>query len=266
MHGCGGLPLESFNRSVPPGWKPYQQHYPYRRWLERLRLWYRQTDLDATQSGPAVASRLTGRPFNIAMATQITTQLGTVLRGDAALAHEGEGAQYDGNGVLLQAATEGGLQTLLRELTRRYGADAQQLAGASIDTFLELRRGRLPLLEYITEHEYTLDEAHHLSGFELNQVGKSWFLFKHAGLDQARHDQLLLLIGHDLTRYEELKQHLERITKAAQPASVQCSQLSSSGQAPRKAQDADKHIEAERPGSAADQSDANYRAPSCRKR
>ena len=109
MHTGGGLPLESFNRSVPPGWKPYQQHYPYRRWLERLRLWYRQTDLDATQTGPAVASRLTGRPFNIAMATTITTQNGTVLRGDAALAHEGE----EVDPTTGAAATEGGLQALL---------------------------------------------------------------------------------------------------------------------------------------------------------
>ncbi len=138
------------------------------------------------------------------MATTVTTQNGTVLRGDAALTHKGELVDPTAGA----AATEGGLQTLLRELTRRY------------DAFLDLRRGRLPLLEYITEHEYTLDEANHLSGFELNAVGRSWFLLKHAGLDQARHDQLLLLIGQDLTRYEVLKQHLERIAKAAQPATL----------------------------------------------
>ena len=86
-HGAGssgGLPLESFSRSVPPGWKPHLTHYPFRRFLERVRLWFRQTDLDATQLGPALAARLQGRPFNQAMALAITRQDGTVLRGDYA--------------------------------------------------------------------------------------------------------------------------------------------------------------------------------------
>ena len=175
MNSGGGLPLESFTRGVPPGWRPYLAHYPYRRWLERLRLWFRQTDLDATQQGPSVAARLTGRPFNIAMALQVTTQAGRLLRGDDALAHEGEAAQFDAAGNVIAAATEYGLQLLLRELGRHYGADAQQEAGQTIDQFLELRRGRLSLLEYLTEHEYTLEEARYAANFELNGVGRSWF-------------------------------------------------------------------------------------------
>ena len=84
--GHGGLPFESFNRSVPPGWRPHQAHYPFKRWLERLRLWYRQTDMPLASLGPAVVTRLQGRPFNIAMALQVTTQAGTPSHGDAALA------------------------------------------------------------------------------------------------------------------------------------------------------------------------------------
>ena len=45
-------------------------------------------------------------------------------------------------------------------------------------------------------------------------------LLKHAGLDHTRHGQLLLMIGNDLTRYEELKNHFERIAKASQPSSL----------------------------------------------
>ena len=88
----GGLPLEQYNRSVPPGWRPGILHYPFRRFIERLRLWYRQTDLDVSQCGPAVAGRLAGRPFSLAMALRVVRQDGTELRGDAALAYPGESA------------------------------------------------------------------------------------------------------------------------------------------------------------------------------
>jgi len=151
------------------------------------------------------------------MALQVTTQAGRLLRGDDALAHEGEAAQFDAAGNVIAAATEHGLQLLLRELGRHYGSDAQQEAGQTIDQFLELRRGRLSLLEYLTEHEYTLEEARYAANFELNGVGRSWFLLKHAHLDRARHDQLLLMVNNDLSRYDELKMHLERMAKATQP-------------------------------------------------
>ena len=82
---------------------------------------------------------------------------------------------------------------------------------------MDLRRGRLTLLEYLTEHAYTLNEAMMLGGFDMNNQGKSWYLLKHSGLDRARQDQLLLMISQDLTRYEELKTHIERLAKAAQP-------------------------------------------------
>ena len=215
--GHGGLPLESFNRSVPPGWRPYQPHYPYRRYLERLRLWYRQTDLGVGQLGPAVAARLQGRPFNLAMALQVMTQQGTLLRGDAALGYEGEDAVLGGGGNIIVQATEYGLQQLLRELTRRYGADEQQTVGAAIDTFLDLRRGRMSLLEYIAEHDYTFGEALSLGGLQVNDVGRSHLLLKHSGLEPSKQEHLRLLIGQDLNRYDELKGHMERMAKSTMP-------------------------------------------------
>ena len=43
--------------------------YPLKRYLDLLRLWYRLTDFDNNQVGPAVAGRLVGRPFTLATPT-----------------------------------------------------------------------------------------------------------------------------------------------------------------------------------------------------
>ena len=206
---------------MPPGWRPHLAHYPFRRFLERVRLWYRQTDLDATQLGPALAARLQGRPFILAMALQLTTQAGVVIRGDEALAHAGEQAVTDPNtGAITSAATENGLQHLLRLLARWYGSDAQQVVGSAVDEFLDLRRGRASLLEYLVEHEYLLSEAAALGNFDLNPTGKSHFLLKYSGLDQAKQDHIKLLVDQDLSRYDEIYGHLERLAKSQQPSQL----------------------------------------------
>ena len=71
-----GLQLDQYTKGTPPGWRPNLAHYPYKRYLERLRLWYRMTDLSAEQVGPAVAGRLQGRPFNQAMKLRIELPTG----------------------------------------------------------------------------------------------------------------------------------------------------------------------------------------------
>ena len=182
--------------------------------MERLRLWYRQTELDVEAIGPAVAARLQGRPFNLAMSLSFMNRDGRQLRGDEALAFAGAPAILDGTGTVVQPAIDSGVQQLLRMLERWYGAEEQQTTGATIDGFLDLRRGRLTLLEYLTEHEYLFEEAHALGNFELNNVGKSHFLLKYSGLEQSKIDHLRMLVNQDLDRYEELKNHLERMAKA----------------------------------------------------
>ena len=73
-------------------------HYPFRRYMERLRLWYRQTELDVGTIGPAVAARLQGRPFNLAMSLAFQNRDGAQLRGDEALAFAGAPALLGGAG------------------------------------------------------------------------------------------------------------------------------------------------------------------------
>ena len=106
-----GLPLDQYTKSVPPGWKPGLTWYPFKRFVEKFRLFYRLTDLDITQIGPAVAGRLQGRPEQLAMRLQCQTSTG-VITGDDALAYTGEPHDpLSGTGPF-----PSGVQTLLRTL------------------------------------------------------------------------------------------------------------------------------------------------------
>ena len=121
-----GLPLESYTKTSPPGWKVGTPKYTFSRFLERLRLWYRQTDLLPESLGPAVAGRLQGRLFDTALGLKFTLANGTRLVGDEALAYPGAYAVFDLNtGAVVTPAEDNGLQRLLRILTQQHGADDQ---------------------------------------------------------------------------------------------------------------------------------------------
>ena len=63
-----GMPMHAFNKNVPPGWRPGIAKLPLRLYLQLLRLWWRQTDLAETATGPAMAGRLRGSALQLAMA------------------------------------------------------------------------------------------------------------------------------------------------------------------------------------------------------
>ena len=112
-----GTPLEAFTKSTPPGWDPGQSDtYPLRAYIERLRLFTRMTDLCGGQIGPAIAGRLKGRAFHLAMALTITCpRTGQIMTGDEALAFEGYPTQVDEVGNPLPPA-DSGLKQLLNIL------------------------------------------------------------------------------------------------------------------------------------------------------
>ena len=107
--GSGGLALDQYSATLPPGWRPGLTHFPFRRYLERMRLWYRMNTLHPSQLGPAVAGRLQGKPFNMAMRLRITVRDGRTLVGDHALAYEGLPEDLT-NGI---TAAEAGLQMII---------------------------------------------------------------------------------------------------------------------------------------------------------
>ena len=61
------LPLDTFTRSTPPGWMPNVVRYPFRRYIQLMKLWWLQTDCAEDRMGPAIAGRLKGAAFQFAM-------------------------------------------------------------------------------------------------------------------------------------------------------------------------------------------------------
>eukprot|EP00959_Pyramimonas_sp_CCMP1952_P337963 7077397-Pyramimonas_sp.AAC.1 len=59
--------LQEFTRYVPPGWKPFDDAYHFKAYMQRLHLWWRLTPLDEREAGPALAARLLDRALAIAM-------------------------------------------------------------------------------------------------------------------------------------------------------------------------------------------------------
>ena len=59
------LPLQSYSKDVPPGWKP--RPYSIAKWKELLAIWLRLTRLDPEQLGAAIISRLEGPAWQTAM-------------------------------------------------------------------------------------------------------------------------------------------------------------------------------------------------------
>eukprot|EP00959_Pyramimonas_sp_CCMP1952_P316375 6621781-Pyramimonas_sp.AAC.1 len=51
----GGLGLEDFTKNVPPGWKPNARGYTFRKYMQKLRLWWRITDeMSEERIGPLI--------------------------------------------------------------------------------------------------------------------------------------------------------------------------------------------------------------------
>ena len=54
----------------------------------------------------------------------------------------------------------------------------------------------------------------------MNNVGRSCFLLDNCGLPELQLDNILLLTNHDLERYDEIRNHLDKIAKKQQPTQL----------------------------------------------
>ena len=184
-----------------------------------MRLWYRLTDLNVDQIGPAIAGRLQGKPFTLALRTQVRAQDGRMLTGDEGLAYPGADPVMDAAGAVQVPAAPSGTQCLMRALTAVYGADDQGTQWAQVKSFLNHRRGRNSLQDYLTEHDLCWDEAQQ-AGLGMNNVGRTMLLLDYSGVDEIKKDNILLLVNHDLNRYDEVRNHLDKMAKRQQPTQL----------------------------------------------
>ena len=207
-HAAPGTPLEQYTKTLPPGWKPELRHYPFRLYVQRMRLWYRITDLPASSIGPAAVGRLSGRPYSLVLETfKIVTQGGVTLTGDAALAFEGEPAIPAAGDAPARPAVNNGLEAMLELLSKWYSAPDQSTSQRAIDMFESHERQQgMSLLSYLLEFETRLDMARQLSGYSINNVALTSRLLKGAHLPRDRKDHVLWRVEGDFNSCEEVRQ------------------------------------------------------------
>ena len=69
-------------------------------------------------------------------------------------------------------------------------------------------------MEYLIEFEHRYDKAQTSSGLVINDVGRSHMLLKFCHVDGRTKSQIMLLVGHDLSRYADIFGHLHRMAKS----------------------------------------------------
>jgi len=211
---AGGIPLDEYTRTCPPGWQPGLDTYPFRLYQEKMKMWWLVQEYEDHVIGNIIAGRLKKGALRVAMLLRLTTLDGRVFIGSEALAQPAVPANNDPNVGAVHIGQLSGPQKLMAELAKRYGLDEQDKSTVAIDQVLEFRRGRMSLQEYILEHETRFDEAEARAGFVLNDVGKCYMLLKYSGLDERRIDDVKLQVHGDLTQYGPVKNILHRLAKA----------------------------------------------------
>ena len=204
MDDDSDLSLLKFNKQSPPGWRPGIRSYPLRLWLKRLQLWYRVTDLPQASRGPAVAARLEGRPFDLAVELTLNDHNGARLYGDEALAYPGDA----------NLGVPDGLTVLIEKLRQVYGAAEQTVQVSAVDMFEDCKRqpGQT-LQQFLTEWEHLYNQASRLAGYALNDTTKTHRLLKHCGLPKATVDHILLDEDHDYARFQPIWNRIARLAR-----------------------------------------------------
>ena len=141
MTSGGGLPLDEWNKSTPPGWKPGIDGYPLKLYREKLKLWYRGYDGDDQSVGCVVAGRLKEGAMNLALKLRVPKRVdegGGFVIGDEALCRLEVVEGIDGNGQH-QPRIASGLQCLLEALQSTYGLDDEDFQTLSLEGLFDFR-------------------------------------------------------------------------------------------------------------------------------
>ena len=202
--------MDGYSRSVPPGWAEGLPHYPFRLFEQKLKLWIQLNELNNAQLGPAIAGRLTGRLFNVAMGLQIRLEDGTMLTEDAALTHEGTAP----NPHTGWPGTRSGPQELLHQLRTRFASMQQDLHTGAIDAFENLKRGNMRLLEHLNEFTYLHGQAVSLANYHIGDVAKTHRLLRYCGVPHDQLETLKIMGNHDLAQYDFYYNRLVAMAKS----------------------------------------------------
>ena len=162
---------------VPPGWSPERDKtYPLRIWVQDLRLWSVATDVDADKQGPCAALRVGGSAKELVRELDVNVLANGMFLQDA-------------NGNLVQT---GGLECLIRAISRRYAPLEQELEIHVISEILQFKRSPGEDTDgVVSRFEIVRERAHAGAGFDMSWVGFSFLLLTVLGISKAQWPLLL---------------------------------------------------------------------------
>jgi hypothetical protein len=211
------LGLRRYTKDVPPGWNPGA--YPITEYFELLKVWVRLTKLDEEQIGAAVMSRLQGRALRLAHAKKITRldPLSNLPRNytgvEALILPESEG-QYDVHGNVTVPGQSSGLRQFLDDLTFNFEVEDQDMSWIVIDRFFTYKRSHdEDFLSYSIEWNRRFGEAEDKGGLNVSEPAKAWLFWTNAGVSEQTIADLRLKVNGDLTRWREMVNLQQKITK-----------------------------------------------------
>ena len=81
----------------------------------------------------------------------------------------------------------------------------------SLETFFGIYKGNYSMADFLTLWKLAIDDALTTGGLDMNPIGKSFLLLRAAGVSERRYNDLMLQIGNDLRRYNDLAPDTERV-------------------------------------------------------
>ncbi|CAJ1458578.1 unnamed protein product [Effrenium voratum] len=206
--GSGGIPLTEFRRDLPPGWEPGDPNYSLTTYFQRLRLWYRQTEVPDECVGPIVAGRLGPRAQRVALELRLVRPDGQVDVGDAALVRLSVDEVRDpaDPAQILQHAIPSGVQALCNALRAAFGQTDEQLLTKALEAFFDFKRkNAMTLQEFSLEWDLRFEEAQTRAGLDMNMVGRSYLWLKQSNMSQKFCDDLKLQVQGDMSRFNDIR-------------------------------------------------------------
>ena len=104
-----------------------------------------------------------------------------------------------------------GSQLLIARLQAEFGGHAQDLQWSTMENFFDLSRGNTSYNDFQAMFDLAWMDVSEQSGFEMNDIGKAFFLLREAGLTERQLFDLRLRADGDMGRYNDIRSLLSRM-------------------------------------------------------
>jgi hypothetical protein len=186
---------------VPPSWDPAQsREYPYRIWVQDLKLWSGASDLAQEKQGPAVALRLHGAARQVAREMDYDR-----------LVNGTWGADQHGQAIQLRT----GLEDLVQMLSTRFAPLPQESQIFAISELFSFRKsGGENIDEAISRFEVLYFRASQVGGVNLNETIRAFMVLQSCHIPVDKWPVLLIgtqgSLPNNRQEYDEFIMYLRR--------------------------------------------------------